>query len=52
MYRFGKPEIEGFRADYAKHADFSAVFEKGMKRLYRLAFLLTSDYKQAEQCFA
>ena len=52
MFRFRKPEIENFRADYAKHADFCEVFEKDIKRLYLLAFLLTADHKQAEQCFA
>jgi DNA-directed RNA polymerase specialized sigma24 family protein len=52
MFRFRRPEIENFRADYAKHADFCAVFEIDMKRLYLLAFLLTADHKQAEQCFA
>lgn len=52
MFRFRKPEIENFRADYAKHADFCEVFEKDMKRMYLLAFLLTADHKQAEQCFA
>jgi hypothetical protein len=52
MFRFGKPEIENFRADYAKHADFCEIFEKDIKRLYLLAFLLTADHKQAEQCFA
>jgi DNA-directed RNA polymerase specialized sigma24 family protein len=51
MFRFRKPEIENFRADYAKHADFCEIFEKDMKRLYLLAFLLTADHKQAEQCF-
>ena len=52
MFRFRKPEIENFRADYAKHADFCEVFEKDIKRLYLLAFLLNADHKQAEQCFA
>jgi DNA-directed RNA polymerase specialized sigma24 family protein len=49
---FRKPEIENFRADYAKRADFCDIFEKDMKRLYLLAFLLTADHKQAEHCFA
>src|SRR3984957_16823023 len=53
MFRFRKPEIENFRADYAKHADFCAVFEKKISRLYLLAFfLLTPDQKQAEQGLA
>jgi hypothetical protein len=52
MFRFRKPAIENFRADYAKRADFCEIFEKDMKRLYLLAFLLTADHKQAEHCFA
>ena len=52
MFRFRKPEIENFRADYAKHADFCEVFEKDIRRLYLLAFLLTADHKQAEQGLA
>ena len=52
MFRFRKPEIENFRADYAKYADFCEVFEKDIKRLYLLAFLLTADHKQAEQGLA
>jgi hypothetical protein len=52
MFRFRKPEIENFRADFAKHADFYDIFEKDMKRLYLLAFLLTAGHKQAEHCFA
>src|SRR6266849_4982402 len=51
MFRFTKPEIAAFRADYAMRADFCAVFEEDMKPLYLLAFLLTADHKQAEQCF-
>src|SRR6266853_3217792 len=52
MFRFRKPEIADFRADYAMHADFCAVYEKDMKHLYLLAFLLTVNHKEAEQCFA
>jgi DNA-directed RNA polymerase specialized sigma24 family protein len=52
MFRFRKPAIETFRADYAQRADFSEIFENDMKRLYLLAFLLTADHEQAEHCFA
>src|SRR5216683_4098356 len=52
MFRFTKPEIAAFRADYAMRADFCAVFEKDIKPLYQLAFLLTANHKEAEQCFA
>ena len=36
---------------YAQHSDFCAVFEKGIKPLYLLAFLMTANHKDAEQCF-
>jgi DNA-directed RNA polymerase specialized sigma24 family protein len=52
MLRSSKPEIATFRADYANRADFCEVFEKEMDALYLLAFLLTANHKQAEQCFA
>lgn len=52
MLRSSKPDIATFRADYANRADFCEVFEKEMKPLYLLAFLLTANHKQAEQCFA
>jgi DNA-directed RNA polymerase specialized sigma24 family protein len=52
MFRFRKPEIAALHADYAMRADFYAVFEKDMKPLYLLAFLLTANHKEAEQCFA
>ena len=51
MLRFRKPEIAAFRADYAMRTDFCAVFEEDMKPLYLLAFLLTANHKEAEQCF-
>ncbi len=47
-----KPDIANFRADYAKLADFCEVCERDMKRFYLLAFLLTTNHKEAEQCFA
>jgi DNA-directed RNA polymerase specialized sigma24 family protein len=52
MLRSSKPDTTTFRADYADRADFCEVFEKEMKPLYLLAFLLTANHKQAEQCFA
>jgi DNA-directed RNA polymerase specialized sigma24 family protein len=51
MFRFRRPEIAAFRADYAMCADFCAIFEEDMKPLYLLAFLLTADHKKAAQCF-
>src|SRR5260370_27401574 len=32
--------------------EFSAIFEQDMKPLYLLAFLLTANHKEAEECFA
>ena len=40
-----------FRADYATHEDFCEVFEKDTEPLYLLAFLLTANHKESEQCF-
>ncbi|MGA2416460.1 MAG: hypothetical protein ABSF59_18550 [Candidatus Sulfotelmatobacter sp.] len=39
------------RADYAKQADFCEVFDREMKPLCLLAFLLTATREKAEQCF-
>jgi hypothetical protein len=52
VFRSNKPKIANFRADYAKHADFCDIFEKDTKSLYLLAFLLTANHKESEQCFA
>ncbi len=52
MFRSEKSNMPNFRADYAKHADFCEVFQRDMKPLYLLAFLLTVNHKDAEQCFA
>jgi DNA-directed RNA polymerase specialized sigma24 family protein len=51
MYPARKVETTGFRADYAKRTDFCGVFERELKSLYLLAFLLTANHKEAEQCF-
>jgi hypothetical protein len=51
MFRMEKGEIANFRADYAKRADFCEVRERDMQHLYLLAFLLTANHKEAEQCF-
>src|SRR5216684_2100371 len=52
MFRSEKSKLRSFRADYAKHADFCQVFQRDMKPLYLLAFLLTANHKEAERCFA
>jgi DNA-directed RNA polymerase specialized sigma24 family protein len=51
VFRSNKSKIANFRDDYAKHADFCEVFRNDTKPLYLLAFLLTSNHKQSEQCF-
>jgi len=45
------PKVANFRADYGKHADFCRVFKNNTKPLYLLAFLLTANHKESEQCF-
>lgn len=52
MFHPEKSKMPNFRADYAKHADFCEVFQRDMKPLYLLAFLLTGNHKEAERCFA
>ena len=51
MFGFTKPSVANFRADYAGHNDFCHVFKRDMKALYLLAFLLTGNHKESEQCF-
>jgi DNA-directed RNA polymerase specialized sigma24 family protein len=51
VFRSNKPKIANFRAEYAKHADFSHLFNTDTKPLYLLAFLLTANHKESEQCF-
>jgi DNA-directed RNA polymerase specialized sigma24 family protein len=51
VFRSNKPKMANFRADYAKPADFCDAFKNDTKSLYLLAFLLTSNHRQSEQCF-
>jgi DNA-directed RNA polymerase specialized sigma24 family protein len=37
--------------EYASCKDFQQIFNEDMAGLHRLAFLLTADHAQAEQCF-
>jgi hypothetical protein len=46
-----KPKTHNLRADYTQRMDFCDVFERDMKSLYLLAFLLTANHSAAEQCF-
>jgi DNA-directed RNA polymerase specialized sigma24 family protein len=50
LFWSAKPKVANFRAEYAKHADFCDAFKNDMKPLYLLAFLLTANHKEAEQC--
>jgi hypothetical protein len=51
MFRSNKPKIANLRADYAKHADFCDLLKNDTKSLYLLAFLLTANHQESEQCF-
>jgi DNA-directed RNA polymerase specialized sigma24 family protein len=51
MFSNEKPRTSNFRNAYAQHSDFCAVFEKSIKPLYLLAFLLTGNREYAKQCF-
>ena len=51
MFRSNKPKIVNFRADYATTVDFCDIFISDTKHLYLLAFLLTANHQQSEQCF-
>jgi hypothetical protein len=46
-----KPMTAHLSIDYATHDDFCNVLERDMKSLYLLAFLLTGNHKESEQCF-
>jgi hypothetical protein len=46
-----KPMTAHPSIDYATHDDFCSVLERDMKSLYLLAFLLTGNHKESEQCF-
>jgi hypothetical protein len=51
VFRSNEPKIANFRADYAKRADFCDVLNTKTKPLYLLAFLLTANHNESEQCF-
>ena len=50
MYRYGANDA--LEANHAVWGDFCNAFVKDMKPLYLLAFLLTANHQDAEQCFA
>ncbi len=51
MFLSNKPKVAHFRADYAKDVDFCDIFRNDATPLYLLAFLLTTNHKESEQCF-
>jgi len=51
VFLSNKPKVATFRADYAKHADFCDIFRNDATPLYLLAFLLTTNHEESEQCF-
>ena len=52
MFGNEKLKTPNLHADYAQLVDFCEVFERDMKPLYLLAFLLTASHQAAERCFA
>jgi DNA-directed RNA polymerase specialized sigma24 family protein len=50
MYRYGSNDT--VKANHAVWGDFCDAFVKDTKPLYLLAFLLTANHQDAEQCFA
>ncbi len=51
MFRSNKPKVANFRTDYATPVDFCDIFRNDTKHLYLLAFLLTTNHRESEQCF-
>jgi hypothetical protein len=51
LFRSTKPKVANFRAECAKHADFCDALKNDTEPLYLLAFLLTANHKESEQCF-
>lgn len=50
-YQLRQRQIDNFRAAYATDEDFCRLFHSDMNQLYLLAFLLTANHHEAEQCF-
>ena len=50
MHRYGSNDT--LKANHAVWSDFCDAFVKDIKPLYLLAFLLTANHQDAEQCFA
>jgi DNA-directed RNA polymerase specialized sigma24 family protein len=50
MFHLKKREVANRCTDYAEQADFCEVFERNLEPFYLLAFLLTTNHKEAEHC--
>ncbi len=51
MSRNSKPHLRDFLDDYATCTDFCEVFRRNTTHLYLLAFLLTANHQEAQECF-
>ena len=51
MSRNSKPHVREFRDNYATCTDFCEVFRRNTTHLYLLAFLLTANHQEAQECF-
>jgi DNA-directed RNA polymerase specialized sigma24 family protein len=50
VFDFGQKRNGVAKADYATASDFSRIFQEDQSSLYLLAFLLTANHQQAEEC--
>ena len=51
MSRNSRPHVRDFRDGYATCSDFCEVFRRNTTHLYLLAFLLTANHQEAQECF-
>lgn len=51
MHKFSPNHTAPSRSGYATCADFCGILVKNLRPLYLLAFLLTGNHTEAEQCF-
>jgi len=51
MSRNSRPHVRDFRDGYATCSDFCEVFRRNTTQLYLLAFLLTANHQEAQECF-
>src|SRR5712692_5665178 len=51
MSRNSRPHFRDFRDGYATCRDFCEAFRRNTTQLYLLAFLLTANHQEAQECF-